>query len=228
MKDDLKETFYCDYNCASIRQAASELSQNSGNPDEIAKKTFYYVRDNITYGLDLFMTKASETLKKGYGVCWNKSLLLVALLRCNSIPARFGSIPLKRRFSKPAAGLAYLFTNNPYNHGIAHVFLNEKWIVLDAVFDQKTFDTCYQASDIQWGIEWDGVSDCRLYTEDILGPPEMHFDIDATLKKKIGNTEWPKFFAKMTNAVINKRLWKRTGFQEKPYKLTFNSYTGES
>ncbi len=219
INDALKETFYCNFNHPAITDLAAHLSAaGTSDPLEVAKRSFYHVRDEIPYGLDLFRRKASETLERGYGVCWNKSLLLVALLRCNLIPAYFGSIPMRREFSKPAAGLAYLFTNNPYHHCVAHAHLNGRWIVLDTVLDQKTYDTCYRPLNVQWGIDWDGENDCRLYEEHIAGPAEMHRDIDQTIDNKVGNKEWPWIFAIMANKMINRKLWRRTGVRPKGFR----------
>ncbi len=90
----LQETFYCNYNHKAIQATAEELSRGTSDLAELAKRMFKYVRDNITFGCDLYKVKASDTLEKGFGACWNKSILLVALLRCKKIPAELGSIPL--------------------------------------------------------------------------------------------------------------------------------------
>lgn len=210
MNNDLKETDYCDFSNPNIRDLAVQLQHGISDPREITRRTFNHVRDGIPYGFDLFRRKASETLEKGYGVCWNKSLLLIALLRCNLIPARFGSIPVSRKFVKPTAGFVYVFTNSPYNHCIAQVCLDNKWITLDTVLDKQTFETCYLSQNVEWGIDWDGANDCQLYKEHVLGSAEIHKDIDKTINSKVGNKEWPAFFAVMLNAQLNKKLWQRT------------------
>jgi transglutaminase-like putative cysteine protease len=43
----------------------------------------------LPYGLEDWDLKASDTLKKGWGMCSGKSNLLVALLRAAGIPARY-------------------------------------------------------------------------------------------------------------------------------------------
>ncbi len=219
MNDALKETFYCDFNHPMIRDLATQLSAGTNDPVEVATRSFYHVRDEILYGFDLYKRKASETLKKGYGVCWNKSLLLIALLRCNLIPAQFGSIRVRREFVKPVAGLAYLLTNNPYNHCVALVYLNDKWVVLDTVLDKQTYDTCYLSQNVTWGIDWDGRNDCKLYKEYAYNNAETHKDIDKALNNKVGNKEWPSFFAIMVNSLLNKRLWKKTKVSPVAYTI---------
>ena len=191
MEQALRDTYYCDFNQHDLRTLGTSLSVNAKDENQVAKNIFQYVRDNISYGFDIFQRKASDTLRKGYGVCWNKALLVVALLRYNGIPAHFGSIPVKREFSRPVAGSAYRFTKNPFNHCVAHASLNGRWVVMDTILDKRTFQACYKPLNVTWEIGWDGESDCKLYTEHVMGPAVMHLDIDETLDKKVGNREWP-------------------------------------
>jgi hypothetical protein len=72
-----------------------------------------------------------------------------------------------------------------------------------------------------WGIDWNGKGDCHLFTESVLGPPVMHFDIDATINNRCGNKEPAKPIAIMTNRHLNKRLWKKAGTEfEKLMEVT--------
>ncbi|MCG8686714.1 MAG: transglutaminase family protein [Desulfobacterales bacterium] len=211
MKTTLKETHYCDYNHPAIRELAEKLCEETSDPVEIAKKTFYYVRDNIITGYDLYKTKASDILRRGYGICWGKSTLLVTLLRCNKIEAQFGTMPVHRKFIEPLIGQLYHLANSPYHHCLVHAFLNDRWTILDPVLDQKTYDTFLVPKNVAWGIDWNGKDDCRLYTESIVGEPVIHEDIDETIKNKAGNTELPTFMARRINSYMNKRIWKKTG-----------------
>ncbi len=209
MKKTLKETYFCDYNHPEIRKIAEKLSKNTSDPVEIAKSTFYYVRDNIVTGFDLYKTKASDILKKGYGICWGKSILLIALLRCNKIEAQFGTIPVHRKFIEPLVGSFYLLANSPYNHCMVYAFLNDRWTILDPVLDKTTYNTFLVPKNVPWKIDWNGKDDCRLYTESIVGEPNIHEDIDSTIREKAGNTELPPFIARKANNFVNKRIWKK-------------------
>jgi len=218
MKNTLQETYFCDYNHPAIQKLAEKLSKRTNDPVEIAKKTFYYVRDNIITGYDLYKVKASEVLQKGYGVCWGKSNLLIALLRCNKIGAQFGTIPVHRKFIAPLIGNFYYLANSPYNHCVVHAHLNDKWTILDPILDKRTYKTFFVPKNVQWGIDWNGKDDCRLYTESVVGELEIHEDIDLTIKRKAGNTELPAFVAQKIYNFLNKRIWQRTGFfQEKHF-----------
>lgn len=209
MKKHLEETYFCDYSHPAIQKLAEALSRQTGDPVEIAKNTFYYVRDNIVTGYDLYKTKASDILKKGYGICWGKSTLLIALLRCNKIEAQFGTIPVDKNFIEPLIGPFYHLANSPYHHCIVHARLNDRWTILDPVLDKRTYDTFLAPKNVPWGIDWNGKDDCRLYTQSVVGEPEIHEDIDGTLRKKAGNNELPAFFAQRVNNFLNKRIWKR-------------------
>jgi transglutaminase-like putative cysteine protease len=211
MEKSLEQTFYCNHGHPEIQAVAAGLKSGESDPAAIAKRTFYFVRDRFPFGFDLYQRKASEILKNGYGVCWNKSLLLTALLRCNGIPAQFGSIPLKRSFVRPAVGAWHRLANHPYHHCLVHAWLNDRWTILDAVLDPKTYETFFRPLGVKWGIDWNGNEDVRLYTESVLGPAVVHDDIDAALDNKAGNKELPKFMAHLGNWNINRQMWKKTG-----------------
>jgi len=215
MKASLKETYFCDFNNPVIQNLAKEVSENTDDPITIAENAFYYVRDNIVTGYDIYKVKASDTLKKGYGVCWGKANLLIALLRCNKIEAKFGTIPVHRKFIEPLIGNFYHLVNSPYNHCVAHVFLNDRWVILDPILDRKTYDSFFSPKNVPWGIDWNGKDDCRLYTESVVGKPEIHEDIDEAISKKAGNSELPAFMALKLYNYFNKRIWRKTGFFSK-------------
>jgi transglutaminase-like putative cysteine protease len=212
MKSTLKETHFCDYNHPAIKELARNLSEDISNPTQIAQKTFYYVRDSIATGYDLYKTEASETLKKGYGVCWGKSNLLIALLRCNQIEARFGTIPVHRKFIEPLMGSLYHFVNSPYNHCVVQALVNDRWTILDPVLDKKTYNTFFVPKNVPWKIDWNGKNDCKLYTDNVVGEPVIHEDIDVAIRKKAGNNELPAFISRKIYNFLNKKIWKKTGF----------------
>lgn len=224
MKDALRVTYYCDHGHPDIQEIAAELKSEDKNLLTIARRTFYFVRDGFPFGFDLYQRKASETLKRGYGACWNKSLLLVALLRCNQIPVHFGSIPLKRDFVQPAIGGWHRLANSPYNHCLVHAFLNNRWTLLDVPLDKKTFNALFLPLGVSWGIDWNGKEDVHLYRESVVGSPQIHPDIDATLNQKVGNTELPKCLALIGNRFVNIRMWKRAGIDG--IRLSNRSLTG--
>ena len=211
VEDTLKKRNYCDLNHPLIKAVADRLRTDDGDPEAIALRTFYFVRDRILFGFDLYQRKASETLEKGYGACWNKSLLLTGLLRCNGIQARLGVIPVKRSFCKPAIGILHLMANHPYHHVFVYAFLNNRWTILDTVLDKTTYNTFFKPAGVQWDIDWNGKDDVHLYTESVIGSPVMIMDIDKAIDERAGNTEMPRCLAVKANRYVNGRLWRSAG-----------------
>lgn len=211
METALEKTTFCDIDHPSIKTLAAELSTEASSPAEITAKTFYFVRDTIITGYDLYRQRASQVLEKGHGICWGKSLLLTALLRCSGIPAHFGTIPVHRKFIAPLIGWMHHLANSPYNHCIVHAYVNERWTILDPVLDKKTFNTFFSPLHVSWHIDWNGKDDCRLYTNHVVGEPVFHKNIDETISNRAGNTELPEFLARQANRFMNKKIWEKTG-----------------
>ena len=209
MTDALETTFYCDHDHPEIQAAAARLKQGGGAPAGVAMRAFTFVRDGLPFGIDLYRRKASETLRRGYGVCWNKNLLLVALLRCNGIPARFGSVAVRRTFCEPALGAMHRLNNDPFHHCLTHVLLDGRWTILDPTLDRRTYDAFFAPRGVAWGIDWDGKGDVWIYTESIVGAAVVHEDVDATLERRLGNTELPAPLALLGNACVNAWMWRR-------------------
>jgi len=93
MKKFLKESTIVDYSNKEISELAKRLATNCNSDEQIAKKCFEYVRDEIKhsgdYKDDITTCKASDVLKHKTGWCYAKIHLLAALLRANEIPTGF-------------------------------------------------------------------------------------------------------------------------------------------
>lgn len=204
----IQETIYCDFNHPAVATLAKKLADGETDPRKITEAVFKHVRDNIRFGFDVVQFKASETLAKGYGVCWNKSLLLIALLRSTGIPARLAYYPVKREFNKPVMGDAHQTLPETINHCLAQVLLNGEWINLDPILDNKTYQKCFVPHKVAWSIDWDGKSSMQLYTEHIAGPVEICEDIDAAIKDNVGNHWVPtKSDAEAMFVPANQQMW---------------------
>jgi len=214
--EPLASTRYCDHDHPLIRRTAERLQVPESTRLAVARNSFFFVRDSIVFGFDLFQQKASETLGLGYGVCWNKALLLIALLRANGIPARFCSIPIQRTFIRPAIGAWHRLANDPYHHCLVLADIDDRPVLLDAVLDRRTFDAFFRPIGVDWGIDWNGKDDMRLYSESVAGEIHVHDDIDATLDRRVGNKELPRFFARIGNRLVNRQMWKKVGIRPNP------------
>lgn len=211
MEGALMQTTYCDHGHPTIVTLAGQLKDGCDESSAIAARTFAFVRDNIVFGFDLYRRKASETLRLGYGACWNKSLLLAGLLREQQIPALLGTIPMKRSFIAPAIGRWHRLGNNPFNHCIVYAHLHGRWTILDPVLDCRTYNTFYVPAEVTWGIDWDAKSDMSLYRESVIGEPVKCSDIDDAICGTLGNVELPKLIAMACYRYLNRKMWQRAG-----------------
>ena len=121
-----------DFGCQlsqEVTDLASEIKAYSKNDISYIKNAFEHVRDNISHSADIqgnaVTCKASEVLKAGEGICYAKSHLLAALLRCNQIPTGF----CYQRIILDDEAAPYLIL-----HGLNAVYVEslDKWIRLDA------------------------------------------------------------------------------------------------
>ena len=90
MEKYLAASSYIDWQHPEVYAVANRLAENSRNKEEIAKRCFEFVRDEIKHSLDHKLNpvtcKASDVLQHRTGYCYAKSHLLAALLRANGIP----------------------------------------------------------------------------------------------------------------------------------------------
>lgn len=127
--DYLKCDNVIDYDNKAIIELADALYKRADNELDFIRKAYEFVRDNISHSADInadiITCSASEVLKAGHGICFAKSHLLAALLRCKSVPAGFCYQKLIVD-DKDTTILAY--------HGLNGVYLKDykKWIRLDA------------------------------------------------------------------------------------------------
>ena len=125
----LKHDNVIDYDNEAISELADALFKNADNELDFIKTAYEFVRDNISHSADvnedIITCSASEVLKAGHGICFAKSHLLAALLRCKSVPSGFCYQKLILD-DKTAPILIY--------HGLNGVYINDykKWIRLDA------------------------------------------------------------------------------------------------
>lgn len=125
----LKEDDVIDYSNQAIAQLADALFEKAGDELAFIQAAYEFVRDNISHsadiGADILTCSASEVLSAGHGICFAKSHLLAAILRCKSVPTGFCYQKLILD-DETAAVLVY--------HGLNGVYIKEykKWIRLDA------------------------------------------------------------------------------------------------
>jgi hypothetical protein len=102
----LPATRLCDFDRdPAIQAKALKLTQVCTDNQERFKRIYQFVKE-LPYGLEDWDVKASETLRKGWGMCCGKTNLLVAMSRVLLIPARYMVFKIKaeQRLLEWAAG----------------------------------------------------------------------------------------------------------------------------
>ncbi|MGB7480554.1 MAG: transglutaminase family protein [Burkholderiaceae bacterium] len=127
MEPYLAASAIIDWRHPSISELAAHLSAAATSEQELARRSFEFVRDEIRHSWDYQLGPvtciASEVLRHRTGYCYAKSHLLAALLRANGIPAGL----CYQRLAVGAAGPPYCL------HGLNAVYLqNHGWYRIDA------------------------------------------------------------------------------------------------
>ncbi len=117
MKEFLRPTSAIDSDAAAVIALAAELAGDSADDEEVARRCFLWVRDNVRHssdcGIPAVTCSASEVLEQRVGFCFAKSHLLAALLRARGIPAAL----CYQRLALDENGTAFCL------HGLVTVFL---------------------------------------------------------------------------------------------------------
>lgn len=124
----LKEDAVIDHSSKDIAELADRLYAESESETDFIRRAYEFVSDRISHSADInediITCSASEVLTAGHGICFAKSHLLAALLRCKAVPCGFCYQKLILD-DETAPVLIY--------HGLNGVYVREaeKWIRLD-------------------------------------------------------------------------------------------------
>jgi hypothetical protein len=141
--ENLKPTALCDFDAVPDIEAVSTCLVAGCSDTEQKTACLYNFVKKLTYRYDDWDVKASDTLKRGWGMCSGRTNLLVAMLRSMQIPARYvivkcqAEMELFQWLINQDAELANIM-GEPYrelDHIHAEVFLNNRWRVIDPLRD---------------------------------------------------------------------------------------------
>ena len=140
MKEYLKETEIVNLSNKEVAKLAKKLAKDFQNDEEIVKRCFVFVRDEIRHSGDykdeITTCKASEVLEHKTGWCYAKAILLAALLRANGIPTAFCYQRLS--CSEYEEGVYCL-------HGLNAVYLKKYgWYKIDARGNKEGVDAQFE------------------------------------------------------------------------------------
>ena len=194
-----------DFDNQLIQSKIKQLKIKSNDPWEKTRQIFDFVRDNIVYDfapeiIGLSSWYASVILKKGFGFCYQKAIVLAALLRAVEIPTCLvfqnvkDHILLSTRFKDLLPG-GFL----PL-HALVAVNISDKWYRLDATLDSNLCTKKgYQIPQIEFGKE------TLLPTHTLDG--RQHFSVE----KELGYFEnYPEAFrALLLENIVDWNAWRK-------------------
>jgi len=136
-KSLLLESEFTDVHSQMIKDISFELTAGLTCDKEKVKVIFNWTKNKIKYQVGLNKDNASRTIVKGFGSCLNKANVLVSLLRSSGFNSGFSVMRVKTKeyFGPLGFKRFYHLVSDESNHVYAQVFLNGKWIKLDATDD---------------------------------------------------------------------------------------------
>jgi transglutaminase-like putative cysteine protease len=170
----LSPTTFIDCDHAEIRETGRQLID--GLKEDVSKvvRLFYFVRDQVRYNpfVPRFLPehfRASITLSKREGFCVQKAVLLTALARAVSIPARLGFAVL-RNHRLPKRLSQFLKGDQLPDHGYTEFFLEGRWVKATPAFDGYTSGRNHMAP-----VEFDGRHHALLPSHTVAGDPLIEY-----------------------------------------------------
>lgn len=157
----IEPTLYIDSDTPLVQERSKDLVRGLAAQREKAVKLFYAVRDGIRYTIygerclpEHF--RASHVLSVGEGYCVQKAILLVALARAASIPARLRFAAIRNHLMT-AELLKKRGTNFFAYHGYTDLYLDGSWVKATPTFDL----VCCKNAGLR-PVEFDGQHDALL------------------------------------------------------------------
>lgn len=145
MQQWLAATRYCDWQAPPVWALARRLAWRLADPWRRARVIWLYVRDEIPYRFDYWHLRASDTLRRGGGMCTNKANLQVALLRASGIPAAFGHYLIHKEALRPVTPPAlFARIGEPTTHFFCLARLEGRWVAMDATVDRPLALSAYR------------------------------------------------------------------------------------
>ena len=167
-----------DHHGESIESVVKRITKGAETEAEKMKRIYYFVRDEIKFGWVYPQEiPAIEVLRHGRGVCMQKANLLVAMAREAGMKARFHFMFVyKTALEDFLPGFAYKRWVDPFPHAFPEVYLNGKWVSMEATFDKDFHEICINkklnfgknesvARDVSIEFSVDGVKGHQQYVQ---------------------------------------------------------------
>lgn len=139
----LQPSYYVDFQAENIQETAQTLFTPAMTETEKAWVAYHFVRDDIPHSFDcrakVVPVRASEVLHHRTGICHAKANLLAALLRTQGIPTGFSFQRIT--YADQDTSMGYC------THAFNAVYLNGKWVKLDARGNKTGIDAQFSLED---------------------------------------------------------------------------------
>jgi len=128
----------------AISVKVNELIKNASSDEEKTEAIFLFVRDSIKFGWVYPQEIPAEgVLENRKGVCMQKANLLVAMARKADMKARFHFMYVdKIAIQDFLPNFAYKKWGNPFLHTFPELYLNGKWVSMEATIDKELHEIC--------------------------------------------------------------------------------------
>jgi transglutaminase-like putative cysteine protease len=173
----MSATWYLDIDEPVVQDFAGLRAGDDGTDTDKAINLFNIIRDDFLYtpykmSIKREAYKASSTIKRGYGWCVQKSLLMAASCRVIGIPARVGYADVRNHLSTPR--LQELMQTDLFTfHGYADLWLDDRWVKVTPVFNKELCE--------KFGVmtqEFDGTENALFQEFDKTGRRHMEYVAD--------------------------------------------------
>ncbi|MCS6808511.1 MAG: transglutaminase family protein [Bacteroidota bacterium] len=170
----LQPTYFLDCNHEDIVAYAHRYTSPDNAPIENAIALYRQIRDEFLYNpyiLDFRPQglKASDMLKRNYGHCVNKAVLLAATARVVGIPSRLAFFNVKNHIVTEKIE-RFLQTNVLVFHGCTELWLEGRWVKATPAFNA---DLCRKLNVAV--LEFDGTEDSIFQQYDRAGNVFMEY-----------------------------------------------------
>jgi transglutaminase-like putative cysteine protease len=160
----LTQTEFCNFEHPAIQTLAATLAADAADDSEVARRVFYYVRDEIKYTLGLNANRASDTLAQRHGSCSHKANLFVALMRSLDIPSGYHFMFVKtREYLGPTNTVRFSkFMSHRSLHVLPAALIEDRWVRCDATDDARLSDGWSHINPHARRVDFDGHHDAML------------------------------------------------------------------